>query len=113
NLFNLTPRMDYANVRGRELPTKPCGREPDLEILARNYFLKLFAAFPSGSLLVLDNWKEATDSASFVSATSSALEELPSAVNMVVLSRQLPPAPLMRHVANRQIAQLDWEDLKL
>ena len=112
-LFNLRQGLDQPHFRARDLPPLPGGREPDLEIFARNYFRKLFAAFPSGSLLVLDNWQEATDSASFVSATSCALEELPSGVNMVVLSRQLPPAPLLRHVANRQIAQLDWEDLKL
>ena len=91
-LFNLRQGLDQPHFRARDLPPLPGGREPDLDIFARNYFRKLFAAFPSGSLLVLDNWQEATDSASFVSATSCALEELPSG-EVAALKLMLSHAP--------------------
>lgn len=97
----------------KKLPTPPGGRELDLDLFARNYFREFFAAFPRGAFLILDNWQDAAGSENFVEATRYALEELPTTINMVLVSRQSPPELFLRYVANRRLVQFNWEDLKL
>lgn len=109
---NLSAGMDQPRFK-KHRPQLPGGRELNLELFARTYFREYFAAFPKNAVLILDNWQDAAESDTFTRVTQFALEELPETLNLLVISRQPPPATFSRYMANRQIAQISWDDLKL
>jgi LuxR family transcriptional regulator, maltose regulon positive regulatory protein len=109
---NLAAGLDQPRFK-KNRPQLPGGRELNLELFARTYFRDYFSAFPKNAVLILDNWQDAADSDTFSRTTQFALEELPETLNLLIISRQPPPASFSRYMANRQIAQISWDDLKL
>ncbi|WP_420239678.1 BTAD domain-containing putative transcriptional regulator [Telmatobacter bradus] len=63
-------------------------------------------------VIVLDNYQDLPANAQLHSLLSFALEGLQGRARMLVLSREEPPAPLIRLLANGQIVRLDDEDLR-
>jgi LuxR family transcriptional regulator, maltose regulon positive regulatory protein len=109
---NLSAGLEQPRFK-KNRPQLPGGRELNLELFSRTYFRDYFSAFPKNAVLILDNWQDAAESEIFARTTQFALEELPETLNLLVISRQPPPATFSRYVANRQIAQISWDDLKL
>ena len=84
----------------------------DIPGFARRFFRTLFSWFPSGSVLVLDNCQEVANPI-FHQILVEAANEAPEGLSIVAVSRSQPAADLARLKANRQLAELQWEDLKL
>lgn len=85
----------------------------DLPHYSRRFFRELFARLPRGQVLVLDNFQEVAENCAFHDVVEAGLEQIPEGISMIVISRVDPPQRYSRLVANRRIALLDWEIMKL
>ena len=85
----------------------------DLAGFARRYFRELFARMPADGVLVLDNFQEAEDSAALHDVIVAAIDEVPAGLQVIVVSRAPVSPPYARLAANRALAVLDWDALKL
>jgi DNA-binding SARP family transcriptional activator len=72
----------------------------------------MFERMPAGSVLVLDNFHEA-ECHDISQLLAHALDELPEARNVMVISRAEPPAELTRLFARNSMTTLEWRDLRL
>lgn len=86
---------------------------PDLAGFARRWFRQFFELLPAKFVLVFDNYQDAGQDAALHSLLRDAADELPSNLNIVVISRIEPPAEFARLAANRKMAAVDWSDLQL
>ncbi|MGQ0512418.1 MAG: BTAD domain-containing putative transcriptional regulator [Betaproteobacteria bacterium] len=84
-----------------------------LGLFTRRWFQSLFARLPTPITVVLDGWHEIPAFSPVHDVLREALAELPPGVSVVVISRGAPPATLARLRANRAIAAVGWEDLRL
>ncbi len=84
----------------------------DISGFARRFFRTLFSWFPQGGVLVLDNCQE-VNNPTFHQILVEAAHEAPEGLSIIAISRSQPAAELARLKANRQLAELRWEDLKL
>ena len=80
---------------------------------ARRYFREWFAIPVEGTTLVLDNLQEAGDTASWHSILATMVEETPTGVQTIAISREGLPAELTRARLARQVHLIEWRDLRL
>jgi DNA-binding SARP family transcriptional activator len=85
----------------------------DLARFARRFFEALFLRLPSGGLLVFDDYHSAIVGAQWQVAFEKCLASTPQGLNVVVISRQSPPAALVRSVAHRELGVLESVELPL
>ena len=98
--------------KARALPLFTDEYRRDLDGFARRWFRELFARMAPGSVLVLDNLHEAGGVAEVRAAFATSLEEIPSGVNVIVISRTEPPPEFARLVANQTITRIGAEELR-
>lgn len=84
-----------------------------LGLFARRWFQVLFARLAAPFTVVLDGWHEIPAFSPVHEVLRDALAELPPGGSVIVVSRSGPPAALARLRANRAIAAVGWEDLRL
>lgn len=84
-----------------------------LETFALNFFRALYERLGPSGLLVLDNYQEIGPEAPLHALLAQSAEQIPEGVTVAVLSREAPPAAFARLQANRIVAMLDWEELRL
>lgn len=80
---------------------------------SRAFFRALYHALPEDSWIVLDNFQECQESEAFRTVIREALEEIPMSVRLVVISRTEPTQEFSRCIARRDLAQVQWGDLRL
>lgn len=85
---------------------------PALEVFVRRFFQDFFRC-SSVPVLVLDNYQEVTADAMFHQIISGALSEIPPGRNVVLISRNEPPAALARWYANSTVVTIEWDQLRL
>lgn len=95
------------------LPLLTAEYQADLCLFARRWFRACFPLLPAGCALVFDNFQDADPASPFQAAMLECLNELPDTLHAFVLSRDAPPAALARLRANRRIARLGWDELRL
>jgi ATP/maltotriose-dependent transcriptional regulator MalT len=83
----------------------------DLGIFARRFFRDFFGAFSAAPLLVLDNFHLAEGSG-LASLVRDACQEIPDGGNVIVISRDAPPAEFARLRASRQLGLMGWDELR-
>jgi ATP/maltotriose-dependent transcriptional regulator MalT/DNA-binding SARP family transcriptional activator len=86
---------------------------PDLPGFARRFFRELCARLPRPAALVLDNFHEASEAASFRAIWREAADQIPEGVNLLVIGRLEPPAEYARLQISELLAALDAQDLRL
>lgn len=86
---------------------------PDLAGFTHRFFRELFRRMPRPSSLVLDNFQDAHQSGRLATITRDATAEIPAGINLVVISREQPPAEFARLRINEALATVDWEALRL
>ena len=101
-----------GGARVGRLPLLPADAISDLGAFARRYFRTLFARLPRETVLVLDGFQDAEGSA-FETVIREAFEEVPDGFSVMVSSLADPPAALARLVANRRIARIGDDELRL
>ncbi len=97
----------------KKLPLFTAEYQLGLPAFTRNWFRALFAQRSAPTVLVLDNYQEAGETAALHTVLQHAADELPAGVNLMVISRAQPPAELTRLSAANAIATLGWDHLQL
>lgn len=93
------------------LPQFSPAHQADLAGFARRWFRALFGLLPDGALLVIDNFQDAAGAVGVM--LREAAGQVPAHVNLVVLSRDAPPAEFAPLLAGQQLTVLAGEALRL
>ncbi|MEN8130018.1 MAG: BTAD domain-containing putative transcriptional regulator [Pseudomonadota bacterium] len=80
---------------------------------ARLYFRNLFIRLKNPAVLVFDNYQEISPDSSFQALMATALGEVPPGANVIILSRNEPPAPLACLQVNGALSVMGWDALRL
>jgi len=102
-----------VSATGKPLPHLRAEYLPDLASFSRRFFRDLYAQLPHPAIVVFDDCQQVPLDSAFHGIVSDTAQEIPDGVNVVVLSRGEPPAAYSRLLANRTMALLDWNDLRL
>ncbi len=86
---------------------------PDIATFTRRFFENLFSRLKPPYVLVLDDYHAVDAESAFHEVVKCALAESPQGVNIVVISRQPPPAAMARLCANKQLSFVGWDELRL
>ncbi|HEX5092041.1 MAG TPA: hypothetical protein VFV84_05045 [Burkholderiales bacterium] len=84
-----------------------------LQAFTRRYFQALYARLESPFAIVFDGYHEVPTSSPLHEVMREALRELPPGGRALLVSRADPPPTLARLRANRQLAHVGWEELRL
>lgn len=84
-----------------------------LSTFARRFFEGVFSRLGPPATLVFDNYQDVPDTSAFHEVIREGLRVIPAGTNVIVISRTIPPPALAPLKADRRMATLGWEDLKL
>jgi LuxR family maltose regulon positive regulatory protein len=84
-----------------------------LSTFTLRYFENLYRRLRYPSILVFDNYQEVPPDANFHEIILQGLSNTPEGINIFLISRQDPPARLVRLEANHQMGFLPWSELRL
>ncbi len=84
-----------------------------LPIFTRNFFRELFARIKPPGILVLDNFQDVGAAKNLHEVLQVGCAEIPTGVNVIVISREDPPPAFARLRANGALALLGWDQLRL
>ncbi len=85
----------------------------DLARFSRRFFEALFLRLPPGALLVFDDYHTLSVGAQWQAAFDKCLASIPDGLNVVVISRQSPPASFIRSLAHGELGLLESSELLL
>jgi ATP/maltotriose-dependent transcriptional regulator MalT/DNA-binding SARP family transcriptional activator len=110
--------LGLAATEGRGKATEPLPLltpeyHAGLAVFTRRYFQALYARLESPFAVVFDGYHEVAAFSQFHEVMRDALGELPPGGCAVLVSRGDPPPTLARLRANRGLATLGWDDLRL
>lgn len=111
--YYLRQAASALSPRRKTLPLLTSEYLPDVAGFTRRFFRDLFGRLPPGAILVLDNYHELCPESPLHALLALAIEEIPQAANLMVMSRTAPPAALARAALCGQIGFLGWDDLRL
>ena len=94
------------------LPVFTADYSGNLPAFTRRFLREFFALFPSGSLLVVDNFHEPKADVAWRFAFAEGLREIPLGMSLVFLSREPPPAEMARLVGEQRLTSIEWEALR-
>ncbi len=94
------------------LPVFTADYAGDLPAFTRRFLREFFALFPTGALLVVDNFHEAKGDSAWRFAFAEGLREIPEGMTIMFLSREPPPPEMARLVGEQRITRVDWEELR-
>jgi ATP/maltotriose-dependent transcriptional regulator MalT len=114
NLFHYLP-LAVASLSGVRLalPSPLAGPPSSRRLLARRFFDACFAALPSETCLVFDNYQDAGTSAEWNQAFRELCAAATPQLRIFVASRGRPPPPLARLVAHGALGVMEWQALRL
>ena len=95
-----------------QLPLLTPEYRADIAGFARRWFRQLFAHTDALSVLVLDNYQEASD-ALLDTVVSVLAAEVPAGTTVILASRSTPSAAFARAAAHGEMAVLEWQELRL
>jgi LuxR family maltose regulon positive regulatory protein len=99
--------------KGEALPLLAPEHQASLLQFTRRYFQQLFAQLGTPFAIVFDGCHEVPASSPLHEVLRTAVHELPPGGCVVLVSRGDPPASLARLRANRSLALLGWDELRL
>jgi DNA-binding SARP family transcriptional activator len=101
------------STEGPPLPLLTPGQHPELELFAKRYFERLFAALPSSCVLVFDDCHEVADDSPFHQVLRSGLYEIPDGIHVIVVSRNAVPSSLIHLRSRSMLNTISWSALRL
>lgn len=84
-----------------------------LQVFTRNYFRQLFGKLKPPGVVVLDNYQDVPADSRTHELLAYGLQEIPTDITVVILSRLPPPAAFSRLRIGGSMAGLSWADLRL
>ena len=97
----------------KSLPRLDLPYPPSVTTFTQRFFRRLFSGLKPPFVIVFDDYEEAQESASFCEVIREAVSQIPPGGGMVILSRTVPPAALVRLLANRSMQLVTWPELRL
>jgi LuxR family maltose regulon positive regulatory protein len=110
---NLTLAVTRTGSGRAPLPGYGPEYQGDIEAFCRLYFRAFFARLRAPTTLIFDDYQEVSENAAFHRAVLAAREQMPEGHQIIVASRTLPPPVFARLRAQRRVAFIDWQVLKL
>ena len=86
---------------------------PGLQKFAQEYFLKLYKNLNKKSLIVFDNYQEAPVESMLHEVLHAGLCAVPDNVNVIIISRTVPPSVLSRMRLRELMEVITYDDLRL
>ncbi|GBC61115.1 hypothetical protein DENIS_2075 [Desulfonema ishimotonii] len=68
---------------------------------------------PHPGLIVFDDYQKLPAESSFHKSFCNALSRIPEGIRVIIISRNSPPRPFMRMIANRKMEIAGWDSLRL
>ena len=102
-----------GDARTEPLPLLAPEYQAGVALFTRRYFQQLFSRLKAPFAVVLDGCQEVPASSPLLEVMRIGLQELPPGGRAVFLSRGDPPPGLARLRANRSLALVGWEELRL
>jgi DNA-binding SARP family transcriptional activator len=84
-----------------------------LSVFARRYFAELYSRLKRPAVLVFDNCQDASQSSRLHEVLRDGVAVMPEEVNVIVISRSNPPPAFARLRADRTMAEMGWDELRL
>jgi len=103
----------FSRKRSLRLPLLTPEYLSDLEGFSHRFFQRAFSILPGDSCLVLDNYHEMHPDSMLHRMLAAAVRDIPQNSNLVVISRQEPPAAFARFRISEEMALLGWDELRL
>lgn len=85
---------------------------PGIGTFTRHYFQDLFAQLPVPSVIVLDNYQEASASSPLHPLLLEGLSRIPDGITVIILSRNEPPPVLTTRELALRMEFLGWNELR-
>lgn len=104
---------DFEGDERASLPLLTPEYHAGLLAFTRRYAQELYARLKPPFVIVFDGYHEVPASSPLHEVMREALREMPPGGRALVVSRVDPPATLARLRANRQLAHIGWEELRL
>ncbi len=106
--------VGYATDRPPTLPQLQPEHMVDVAGFARRFFRDACGSLATPTVVVLDNYQEVPAESPFHAVVITAIEQMPAAINLIVISRTGPAAQeAARLLVNGAIARIDAEALRL
>jgi LuxR family maltose regulon positive regulatory protein len=103
----------YLGLAGLLLPEVQPSHLDDFPVYAQHLFARMFGPGTERGVLVLDSYQAVGDDRAFHLLIRMLLAALPGHVDAFILSRFGPPPEFARLLSAGQLAELDWEQLRL
>ena len=102
-----------AGRKRLQLPVLTPELASDLSGFTRRFFRALFTGLRTTTTLVLDNYQEVNSESPFHSVIQGAVLELPTGIDLIVISHIPPPPQYARILANNFVGHISWDELRL
>jgi ATP/maltotriose-dependent transcriptional regulator MalT/DNA-binding SARP family transcriptional activator len=99
--------------RRKPLPLLTPEYLPDLSAFAARYFDNLCKRLPAPAVLVFDNIHETDGDPDFYRLLHHGVMRIPHGFTAILISRHKPPPVFGRMLANREMAVVGWDELRL
>src|SRR4030042_4660552 len=122
NLYNRLynpPSLPFSKVGNRKGFTKGMDKESFRKVIDRESFRKENRTGikkdtnKTEFLIVFDNYQEVSAESKLHEVIREGLSMLPEKINVIVISREIPPPQLVRLQANSQISFIGWDQIRL
>ncbi|MEW6520624.1 MAG: BTAD domain-containing putative transcriptional regulator [Thermodesulfobacteriota bacterium] len=104
---------NFAEEAGRIVAELADRSSRGIQKSSRQFFHNLADCIKPPFVLVLDDYQEISPDAPLHRALLAGLSRIPEGLAVIIMSRNGPPASFSRLRANRQMAILGWEQLRL
>ena len=95
----------------KKLPVLTPEYQQGVAEFTRNYFRKAFQHLTTPGLLVLDNFQDAGLNSELHEMLAIAFDEVPTGINVIIISRFDPPRPFARLIANQKLCLIGGDEL--
>lgn len=86
--------------------------ENGLDNFTRNFFREFYACCKLGSMLIFDDYHIIPTESALHGILQIAISEIPDGLNILVSSRSAPPVYAASLIVKKQLALVDWSELK-